>query len=148
MLKQLASSAAILGLLLAGAPAFAQDAVTLMTSESDEYGTYLTDGDGRAVYLFENDTQGMDDTEPQVACEGECLNNWPPLYTDGEPEAGDQVDSAMIGTIDHEGQTMVTYNGWPLYYFAQDEGSDEPTGQDIDNWYLVSPEGEQIESGE
>ncbi|WP_274424964.1 COG4315 family predicted lipoprotein [Chelativorans sp. YIM 93263] len=152
MLKHLTGSAAIITLALSATPAMAQDAVELTVGESEEYGSYLADGEGRALYLFTTDTQGTGDSDAQVSCEGECLDAWPPVYSEGEPQAGDQVDAEMIGTLDHEGQMMVTYNGWPLYYFSQDEGSDEPTGHEIESfggeWYLVSPAGEQIEGEE
>lgn len=149
MIKHFVASAAFVALMFPATTAFAQDAVTLTTAQSEEHGTYLADGDGRAVYLFTADTQGTGDTDAQVSCQGECLDAWPPLYTEGEPEAGDQVDSEMLGTVDHEGQMMVTYNGWPLYHFTRDEGAGEPTGQHVESfggeWYLVSPEGERIE---
>lgn len=149
MIKHFVASAAFVALMFPATTAFAQDAVTLTTAQSEEHGTYLADGDGRAVYLFTADTQGTGDTDAQVSCQGECLDAWPPLYTEGEPEAGDQVDSAMLGTVDHQGQMMVTYNGWPLYHFTRDEGAGEPAGQHVESfggeWYLVSPEGERIE---
>ncbi|MDZ5697171.1 hypothetical protein [Chelativorans sp. M5D2P16] len=149
MTRLITTSIAVAALMLPAVPAFAQDAAMVQVAESEEYGQYLTDGEGRALYLFTADTQGQGDTQAQVSCEGECLDAWPPFYTQGEPQAGDMADASLLGTIDHEGQIMVTYNGWPLYYFARDEGAGATSGQDIESfggeWYLVSPEGEQIE---
>jgi predicted lipoprotein with Yx(FWY)xxD motif len=44
---------------------------------------------------------------------------------------------------------QVTYGGWPLYYFVQDQGPGEATGQDKHGfggeWYLVTPAGEKAQ---
>ena len=130
------------------APAFAQDATTIQVAESEKYGEYLATGEGRPVYLT-TDTQGTGDQEAQISCTSEeCLNAWPLVTTQGDPRAGEEVNADMLGTTQHEGQTVVTYNGWPLYYFARDEGADAPQGQDIESfggeWYLVTPEGEEL----
>lgn len=148
MSKQLFASAT-LAMLMVGGPALAQDAATVKVTENNEYGQILTDGEGRSLYLFTTDTQGQEGTEAQVSCEGECLDAWPPLYSEGEPQAGDGVDASLLGTIQHDGQSMVTYNGWPLYYFARDEEPGQTAGQDIEGfggeWYLVTPEGNRVE---
>src|SRR5687768_13734134 len=52
------TSTVLAGLLSLPGLAFAQDAPTVKVAESQEYGQYLTDADGRALYLFESDTQG------------------------------------------------------------------------------------------
>jgi predicted lipoprotein with Yx(FWY)xxD motif len=148
MLKHMIASAALAALVLLAAPAFAQDAAaTVKVSKSEEYGQYLTDADGRALYLFTADRQGGD-AAAEISCSGECLDRWPPLYTQGKPEAGDRADASLLGTVTHNGKTMVTYNGWPLYYFFKDEEPGQTNGQDIKSfggeWYLVSPEGEKI----
>ena len=140
--------AAAAALMLASSSALAQEPATVQVAESEEYGQYLTDAEGRALYLFTADTQAQGDAAAQVSCSGECLDRWPPLYTDGAPEAGEEVDESLLSTIDFNGQMMVTYNGWPLYYFFQDEGAGETTGQDIQSfggeWYLVSPDGDAV----
>lgn len=130
-------------------PALAQEAATVMVAQSDEYGAYLTDGEGRALYLFTADARGSGDAQAEVACAGECLDAWPPLVTTGEPQAGAGADAALLGTTDREGTTVVTYSGWPLYAFAGDQGPGQTTGQDVESfggeWYLVTPAGEKVE---
>jgi predicted lipoprotein with Yx(FWY)xxD motif len=113
------------------------EGVTVMTAESD-LGTILVDGEGRTLYLFTNDSPGVSN------CEGGCLAAWPPLL--GEPEAGTGADGALLGTlVRDDGTTQVTYNDWPLYYWAQDAAPGETTGQGVnDVWWVVSPEGEPI----
>ncbi|ASY66802.1 putative lipoprotein (plasmid) [Sinorhizobium sojae CCBAU 05684] len=127
--------------------ALSQQAATVKVAESEQHGQYLTDGEGRALYLFTADTQGQADQKPTVSCSGECLQAWPPLYSEGAPQAGDGADAAKLGTAEHAGKMMVTYNGWPLYYFAQDAAAGETKGQDVESfggeWYLVTPAGEK-----
>jgi predicted lipoprotein with Yx(FWY)xxD motif len=126
------------------------EAAEVTVEESDEYGPYLTDADGQALYLFTADQQGSGDQAAQSNCYEACAEAWPPLVTDGEPQAGEQVDKSLIGTSERRnGQMQVTYGGWPLYYFVQDQGPGEATGQDKHGfggeWYLVTPEGEKVE---
>ena len=57
----------------------------------------------------------------------------------------------MLGTLEYEGRTVVTYNGWPLYHFVRDEDAETPQGHEVysfdGEWYLVTPEGEELETG-
>jgi predicted lipoprotein with Yx(FWY)xxD motif len=139
--------------LLAG-PAFAQDqAETIMTAESPDYGAYLADGESRSVYMFEADTQGQGDTAAVSACMDECLAEWPPVTTTGEPQAGEGAMAEMLGTLTRDdGSMQVTYNGWPLYYYHEDEAAGDTKGHDIEEfggeWYLVTAEGEEVGEGE
>ena len=135
--------------LVLATPAFAQDAATIQAADSGEYGQHLATGDGRPVYLFTTDTQGSGDQQAQISCTSqECLNAWPLVTTSGEPQAGEGADASLLGTTEYEGQQVVTYNGWPLYHFARDEGAEEPQGQDVESfggeWYLVTPSGEEV----
>ena len=139
------SGAALAATIFVGA-ALAQDAASVTVAESDDFGQYLTDAEGNSLYLFTNDTQATDGTEASISCEGDCLQNWPLFTTSGDPTAGEGVDSEMLGTVQHGEETVVTYNGWPLYYYAGVETAGDTAGQGRgDVWYLVSPEGEMIE---
>jgi predicted lipoprotein with Yx(FWY)xxD motif len=113
------------------------DGSTVMTADS-ELGTILVDGDGMTLYLFTNDSP---DTS---VCEGDCLVAWPPL--EGEATAGEGVDESLLGSFERsDGSTQASYNGWPLYYWAQDTEPGDVTGQGVnDVWWVVSPEGEPI----
>jgi predicted lipoprotein with Yx(FWY)xxD motif len=54
----------------AGIAAQDDTATTVMVAETEELGQFLTDSEGRTLYLFTNDT------EPGVStCGGECLVN-------------------------------------------------------------------------
>jgi predicted lipoprotein with Yx(FWY)xxD motif len=115
------------------------ETATVATAESD-HGTILVDGEGRTLYVFGNDEPGVSN------CADACAEAWPPLV--GEPEAGEGVDEALLGTIEREdGETQVTVNELPLYYFAQDAAPGDTNGQGLnDVWWVVSPEGEPIET--
>jgi predicted lipoprotein with Yx(FWY)xxD motif len=113
-----------------------------MVSEAGTFGPVLTDAEGRSLYLFTNDTQNSGAS----SCTGDCLVNWPPLLTDGDPVAGEGLDEALLGTISlPDGTTQVTYNGWPLYYYAEDTAPGDTNGQAVgDVWFLVTAAGEAV----
>lgn len=118
----------------------------LTVSEHETYGEYLTDPEGRALYLFTDDTE-----VGASSCYEACAEAWPPYVMGDVPKdyivAGEGADTALIDTIGRDdGITQVTYNGQPLYYFAKDENPGDVNGQGAgDKWYLVSPSGETIE---
>lgn len=144
---------ALAALLLALAvPAAAQTAdAPLGVKEHAEEGIHLVAGNGFAIYLFEADTKGAADGSGAVsACEGDCLAAWPPVVLEGEPVAGEGVDEDLLGTLARSDGTMqLTYNGWPLYFYAADETEDDIKGHDIEEfgaeWYLIGPNGERAE---
>lgn len=110
-----------------------------------DLGSALVDSRGYSLYLF---TGGNQYQRPSSCVGEECLEEWIPLVTSGEPVAGEGVDAALLGTIPRDdGTTQVTYNGWRLYYLNQDQAPGDAMGQGDDKeWYLVSPSGEPIKS--
>ncbi|MBI5089517.1 MAG: hypothetical protein HZB15_11860 [Actinobacteria bacterium] len=111
---------------------------TVATVDSD-LGTILVDGDGHTLYMFMPDAQGPS------TCTGQCLGAWPALL--GPATAGDGVDATLLGTAARpdDGTMQVTYNGWPLYYFAQDAAAGDVNGQGANVvWYVVDPSGTAI----
>lgn len=109
------------------------------------YGSYLTDADGRALYMFMADDRGK-----QSNCYDACAQAWPPaLAGKDQVELGQKLDRSMLGTITRkDGSKQLTYGGWPLYYFVKDTGPGEVKGQDVKGfgaeWYLVAPDGKKI----
>lgn len=113
------------------------------TRSTDEMGAYLTDAEGRSLYIFEGDSA------MQSNCYDACAEAWPPFLSEGTAEAGVGVEAAMIGAIKRkDGATQVTYNGMPLYYFVNDAEAGQTTGQDKEGfgaeWYLLTPKGEKV----
>ena len=117
-------------------------AASVEVSESADFGPILVDGAGMSLYLFTNDTQNSGAS----TCADDCLAAWPALLSDGDPVAGEGVDAALLGTITRDdGTTQVTYNGWPLYYYAEDTAAGDTNGQGVgDVWFLVTPTGEAV----
>ncbi|MDA1216464.1 MAG: hypothetical protein O2812_06280 [Chloroflexi bacterium] len=114
----------------------------LTLSSDAQLGSIITDSEGMVLYLFTNDERETSN------CSGGCANAWPPLITEGDASVGEGLDSNRLGTITRDdGSTQVTYNGWPLYYFARDEKPGDATGQAVnDVWWLVSANGGPIYS--
>lgn len=99
-------------------------------------GTFLTDENGRTLYVFLSDNNG-----PSV-CYGGCATAWPPLLTNGMAVAGTGVQQGLLGiTTRNDGTTQVTYNGWPLYYWFRDSAPGEMKGQWVNNlWFVIAPD--------
>jgi predicted lipoprotein with Yx(FWY)xxD motif len=116
---------------------------TVITTASSPAGTFLTDGSGRAVYLW------VKDTGDTSACTGACAGAWPPVTTTGTPTASGGAMASDLGTITRsDGSKQVTYDGHPLYYFVGDSGPGTAAGQGSDGfgakWWLVSPAGSDV----
>jgi predicted lipoprotein with Yx(FWY)xxD motif len=117
----------------------AEGAASLATETDDAHGEFLVDNDGMALYLFTTDNGG------ESTCYDACATTWPPLLTNTEEvTAGGAVDASLIGTTERDdGKMQVTYNGWPLYYYAEDKEPGQTEGQGVQNvWYLVAPSGD------
>lgn len=144
-------------LALAGT-AFAQSTATVTVMENEGLGTYLTDAEGRTLYLFVNEdmeseamgavTEGV--RSNAAPCAGGCLEAWPPLAADAV-EAGEGVNPDLLYVADVDGTMQVVYNGWPLYYFASDTQPGDVAGQGLgggaNKWYVVDAEGNAVRAG-
>ncbi|HMD88934.1 MAG TPA: hypothetical protein VKF38_07205 [Anaerolineaceae bacterium] len=112
---------------------------TLVVGTNATLGNYLTDQNGRALYILVKDT-------PTVSnCNGTCAALWPPLI--GTATAGSGVTASMIGVITRQdGSSQVTYNGHPLYYLSKDVNPQDVNGQGFGNgnWWVLSPSGAPI----
>ncbi len=112
----------------------------IKTAKADTLGDYLTDANGRALYLFLVDTSKMSN------CTDACATTWPPvLVSDASdlPKIAEGMDQSLLGTVERgDGTVQLTYNGWPLYYYAGDVATSDVNGQGLnDKWYLVTLEG-------
>jgi predicted lipoprotein with Yx(FWY)xxD motif len=113
--------------------------VELNATEQDTIGTYLTDGAGRALYRFDNDSA----KPPKATCNGDCATAWPPLLIKSPGKIFPKgVDPKILGYVERADHTcQVTVNGWPVYYFVADKPGDV-NGQGINGkWFAVSPSG-------
>jgi predicted lipoprotein with Yx(FWY)xxD motif len=106
-------------------------------------GQILVNSQGRTLYRFKAD-QGT-----KSACTGACAGAWPPLLVTGKPTVGSRVNTSLLGTTPRpEGTTQLTYNGHPLYRFAQDQKAGETNGQGVSAfgaaWFALSSAGNQV----
>ncbi|MCB2176940.1 MAG: hypothetical protein KQH57_14100 [Actinomycetales bacterium] len=124
----------------AGSPAEAGSGTAVQVG-STSLGDVLVDQAGMTLYMFDKDTQGGPST-----CYDQCASAWPPLLTDGAPAAGTGADDGKLGTVERtDGATQVTYDGWPLYYWAQDAKPGDVNGQGVnDVWWVLDADGTPI----
>ena len=113
------------------------------TASAVTVGRYLTDANGRSLYVF------MKDQKNVSSCTGACAAAWPPFGPSSATSTDTAVKSAMLGTITRsDNRSQLTYNGMPVYYYEDDKKSGDITGQGKNEfgglWYLVSPSGQKI----
>lgn len=110
-------------------------------------GKVLVNGQGYALYLYEPDNHSS-----HSKCAGPCSVAWPALELPAgvtSALAGPGVEASLLGvTTRADGTTQVTYDGWPLYRWANDTSPGEATGQGLYNlgglWYVMSPQGNAV----
>ena len=111
-----------------------------LTVRATRFGRILFDGRGQALYGFTRDRRGG-----PSRCYGECADAWPVFFAKGTMRAAKGVKQSLIGTTRRkDGRLQVTYNGWPLYYYAH-EGPGEVKCQNVDQfgglWLVARPDG-------
>ena len=110
--------------------------VTVNAEAVGDAGTIIVDGaTGMTLYYF---TQDEKDSGKSNCNEG-CIDIWPALTVEAgaTPTGGDGVDASKLGTIVRDdGDTQVTYDGLPIYFYAQDEKPGDLKGV-YTNWETV-----------
>jgi predicted lipoprotein with Yx(FWY)xxD motif len=128
-----------------GAPSEAQarEAMTpppTLKVRATRFGKVLFAGNGRVVYGFTRDRRNG-----PSQCYGDCAAAWPVYYAKGALTAGAGVKQSLLGTTRRrDGSRQVTYNGWPLYYYAHEKAG-EVKCQNVEThggtWLVVRPAG-------
>jgi len=106
-------------------------------------GDHLVDAAGYSLYLFWPDARQIS------TCRGTCAINWPPFTAESSnalPAISEVLSPELLGLIEREdGEVQVSYNGWPLYYYAGDSEPGLIHGHmATEEWYLVTPAGEPL----
>ncbi len=104
------------------------------------WGEYLTDGNGRALYLWGGDTKSL-----QSSCYDICAINWPPYLVPAVPSVIPQDPKTASGELAKrinvikrsDGTPQYAYGEKPLYYFKGDTEPGNVYGQNIDRHTLV-----------
>jgi predicted lipoprotein with Yx(FWY)xxD motif len=100
-------------------------------------GTVLVAGsNGMTVYVFAKDVKD----NGKSACSGNCITTWPALTVaaGATPTAGTGVTGTLATITRDDGSLQVTYNGLPLYFFANDKAPGDSNGV-YENWAAVKP---------
>jgi predicted lipoprotein with Yx(FWY)xxD motif len=131
-----------------GAAATAQASEATMPSptlklRTTRFGNVLFAGNGRVVYAFTRDRRNG-----PSRCYGDCAAAWPVYFAKGTLKAGAGVKQSLIGTTRRrDGRLQVTYNGWPLYYYAHEKAG-EVKCQNVEThggtWLVVRPAGTPV----
>lgn len=102
---------------------------------NSQFGSILTDENGKTLYFFSNDTKGSS------TCSGNCLATWP-VYYSSEASTDVKIDKSLLGEIIREdGSKQSTFKGWPLYYYAGDSESGQAKGDAVNKiWYVAKPD--------
>jgi predicted lipoprotein with Yx(FWY)xxD motif len=114
--------------------------VELNTTENKIIGTYVTDGAGRTLYRFDEDSA----KPPKATCNGACADAWPPLLIKSPGKIYPKgINPKIIGYVERaDGHCQVTINGWPVYYFAKDAKPGDILGQGVKGtWFAINPKG-------
>lgn len=93
-------------------------------SGNADFPTYLTDSFGRTLYVTTRES-----------CTGECLLRWPPYIASSLPR-GD----GSLGVFENKDAKALqyTWNGKPLYYFAEDKKVGDVNGHGFGGvWFVV-----------
>jgi predicted lipoprotein with Yx(FWY)xxD motif len=121
----------------AAAPAASK---TVSLASVSGVGKVLVDSKGFALYSPKQDTSQM------IRCTGSCTSIWVPLTVKGSPTMGPGLNGKIGTTKRPDGRTQVTFDGKPLYTFAEDSspktvsgnGASDQFGSQHFNWTVAS----------
>jgi predicted lipoprotein with Yx(FWY)xxD motif len=105
---------------------------------STSLGDVHVDAQGHTLYGFVNDTSGMS------TCTGVCAQTWPPLHVTATWTAGTGLDRASFHVVGTGASAQLASAKWPLYTFAGDRRPGDVTGQGVERFYAVAPDGSLI----
>jgi predicted lipoprotein with Yx(FWY)xxD motif len=111
-------------------------ATSVIVTQNPTLGAILTDPSDHTLYYFVPERGG------KVVCTSTCLQAWPPFYS-SSVNAGPGVTGRVSIERRPEGSQQVTYNSWPLYYFAKDTAAGQTNGQHVNafggEWIVATP---------
>jgi predicted lipoprotein with Yx(FWY)xxD motif len=104
-------------------------------ASNSTHGSILTDSEGKSLYFFSKDTKQTS------ACLEGCLDAWPVFY-DADITVDEGLSVNDFATITRtDGAKQTTFQGWPLYYFANDAAAGNTNGDNVNNvWFVAKPD--------
>jgi predicted lipoprotein with Yx(FWY)xxD motif len=117
-------------------------AAVVSVATAPKLGQIIVDTKGFTLYDFHKD-KGT-----KSSCYGACAGVWPPLTSEGTPQAKGGAVASQLGTTKRsDGTVQVTYAGHPLYTYTADTKPGEANGNDFSSyggeWYALQPSGEE-----
>jgi predicted lipoprotein with Yx(FWY)xxD motif len=108
---------------------------TVNIAYKSSIGFYLTNATGSTLYFRSTDTPNSGKTTCTTAT---CEKNWPVFYvTSLKLPPG--LNSTDFNTITAYNSTkIVTYDGYPLFYWVSDTAAGTTTGQGIGGFYVCT----------
>jgi predicted lipoprotein with Yx(FWY)xxD motif len=89
-------------------------------------GAVLVDADGAALYTADQEADG------KVRCTASCAETWLPLTVSDDAELAAADVPGTLATVKRpDGADQVTFDGAPLYTFADDGGPGRVTGDGL-----------------
>jgi predicted lipoprotein with Yx(FWY)xxD motif len=118
-----------------GTASSAATAKAMLTVRKTSIGYVLATHAGQTIYWYGDDVKGSG----KSACTGSCLTAWPAVT--GTPLAAPGVQLAgELGAITRPGGVVqATYNGYPLYTYAQDMAPGQVLGNGAGGvWHVIT----------
>lgn len=105
-----------------------------LTIKDTKIGNVLANAKGQTIYWYSKDMKGGPST-----CTGSCLAAWPAVS--GKPAAAMGVTFAgKLGSVANaSGTVQATYNGYPLYRYAEDMAPGQTSGNGAGGvWHVIT----------
>jgi predicted lipoprotein with Yx(FWY)xxD motif len=111
---------------------------------SGDFGRHLTNGKGRALYVFTSDSGKTSN------CYDDCARAWPPYIVNARPRAVEGAKQGLVGvTRRTDGRMQATYAGHPVYYYVHDDSPGEVLCQAVNEfggfWYILRGSGKVVQ---
>jgi|GEM_PF-1104105 len=110
------------------------ETIAVKVATHSTLGSYLTDENGRALYVFTKDSANTS------ACNEQCLLKWP-VFAPEKNTMDPSLSAGDFGVITRaDGRSQATFKTYPLYYYVSDNNPGDVNGQGVGGvWYLVDP---------
>jgi predicted lipoprotein with Yx(FWY)xxD motif len=118
-----------------GTTSSAGSAKAMLTVRKTSIGYVLATSSGQTIYWYGVDVKGSG----KSACTGSCLTAWPAVTGAAAAAPGVQL-AGQLGEITRPGGVVqATYNGYPLYTYAQDMAPGQTTGNGSGGvWHVIT----------
>jgi predicted lipoprotein with Yx(FWY)xxD motif len=108
-----------------------------------DFGRILTNGKGRALYVFTSDSGKTSN------CYDDCARAWPPYIVSSKPRAVGDARPGLVGTTRRaDGRLQATYAGHAVYFYEHDNEPGEVLCQAVQEfggfWYVIRASGKVV----